>query len=179
MRFRAKNLLLAIVSSLMVLPPVVLVLPLFLIFTSIGLVATYQGAIIVYAGLCTPFSVYMLVGFFQQVPNELIEAASLDGASTLAILLRIVVPLARPALATLLVVNAVWVWNDLLIPLVLMPKDELRTLMVGVTIFGTRYNTDVPLTMAGMLIASLPMLLLYLLGQRYLIRGLTAGALKG
>jgi len=179
MRFPFQNLLFALVTSLMVLPPVVLVLPLFLLLTSIGLVATYPGAIVVYAGLCTPFSVYLLVSFFRAIPVEIIEAATLDGANTSAILLRVVVPLARPALATLLIVNAVWVWNDLLIPLILLPKDDLRTLMVGVTIFGTRYNSDVPVSMAGMLVASLPMLLLYIVGQRYLIRGLTAGALKG
>ena len=95
------------------------------------------------------------------------------------ILFSVVLPLARPALVTLVIVNALWVWNELLIALVFLPSDELRTLMVGVTLFQGRYTLDVPLLMAGMLIASLPMALLYLAGQRYFIRGLTAGAIKG
>ena len=88
-------------------------------------------------------------------------------------------PLSMPALVTLVVVNALWVWNELLIALVFLPDDKYKTLMVGVTVFRSKYNLDVPVTMAGMLLASIPMLLLYIFGQRFFIRGLTAGAVKG
>lgn len=179
MRFRAQNALLSLITALMVIPPVVLILPLFLLLTRLGLTASYAGAVLVYAGLLTPFSVYLLTSFFRAIPTALIDAASIDGAAHHTVLLRIVLPLSAPALATLVVVNALWVWNDLLIALVLLPRDELRTLMVGVTVFGSRYNSDVPVAMTGMLLASLPMLLLYLLGQRFFIRGLASGGLKG
>lgn len=179
MRFRGQSLLLGLVTALMVVPPVVLILPLFLLLTRLGLTSTYQGVILVYAGLLTPFSVFLLTSFFRAVPHALIEAASIDGAASHTVLLRIMLPLTAPALATLVVVNALWVWNDLLIALVLLPRDELRTLMVGVTVFGSRYNSDVPVAMTGMLMASLPMLILYLIGQRYFIRGLASGGLKG
>ncbi len=179
MRFRGQSLLLSLVTALMVVPPVVLILPLFLLLTRLGLTSTYQGVILVYAGLLTPFSVFLLTSFFRAVPHALIEAASIDGAASHTVLLRIMLPLTAPALATLVVVNALWVWNDLLIALVLLPRDELRTLMVGVTVFGSRYNSDVPVAMTGMLMASLPMLILYLIGQRYFIRGLASGGLKG
>ncbi len=79
----------------------------------------------------------------------------------------------------MIVVNTLWVWNDLLVALVLLPQDDLRPLMVGITVFGSRYNNDVPVAMMGMLMASIPMLLLYLFGQRYFIQGLVAGAVKG
>ena len=179
MRFPGQSLLLAIVTSLMVIPPVVLIIPLFLLLTRAGLTSTYHGVILVYAGLLTPFSVFLLASFFRAIPHALIEAASIDGAASHTVLLRIMLPLTAPALATLVVVNALWVWNDLLIALVLLPKDELRTLMVGVTVFGSRYNSDVPVAMTGMLLASLPMLIVYLVGQRFFIRGLAAGGLKG
>jgi ABC-type glycerol-3-phosphate transport system permease component len=179
MRFRGQTLLLAIVTSLMVIPPVVLIIPLFLLLTRAGLTSTYHGVILVYAGLLTPFSVFLLASFFRAIPHALIEAAGIDGAASHTVLLRIMLPLTAPALATLVVVNALWVWNDLLIALVLLPKDELRTLMVGVTVFGSRYNSDVPVAMTGMLLASLPMLIVYLIGQRFFIRGLAAGGLKG
>ena len=94
-------------------------------------------------------------------------------------LVQIILPLSAPALVTLVVVNALWVWNELLIALVFLPEDELKTLMVGITVFRSRYNLDVPITMAGMLLASIPMILLYIFGQRFFIRGLTAGAVKG
>ena len=78
-----------------------------------------------------------------------------------------------------MLVNSLFVWNELLIALVFLPTDELKTLMVGLTVFRSRYNLDVPVTMAGMMLAALPMVLLYLFGQRFFIRGLTAGAVKG
>jgi raffinose/stachyose/melibiose transport system permease protein len=179
MRFRGRDILLSLSTALMVVPPVVMVIPLFIMFTNLQLVNTYEGTILIYAGLTLPFSVYMLTNFFRSIPNELIESALTDGARHLMILQRIVLPLSMPALVTLVVVNALWVWNELLIALVFLPDDKFKTLMVGVTVFQSKYNLDVPVTMAGMLLASLPMLLLYLFGQRYFIRGLTAGAVKG
>jgi len=179
MNFAGRNLMLALNTALMVIPPVVMLIPLFLLLTRINLVSTYPGATLVYAGLLTPFSIYLLTNFFRTIPHEIVESALMDGASSLQILALILLPLSGPALVTLIVVNALWVWNDLLIALVLLPQDNMRTLMVGITVFGSRYNNDVPVAMAGMLLASLPMILLYIFGQRYFIRGLVAGALKG
>ncbi len=135
--------------------------------------------IIIYAGLTAPFSVYLLTSFFRTIPDELIESAMADGASHFRVLWQIIAPLSAPALVTLIIVNSLWVWNELLIALVFLPEDRLKTLMVGVTVFQGRYSLDVPVLMAGMLLASVPMLALYLIGQRFIIRGLTAGALKG
>ena len=179
MQFRGREALLTVNVALMVVPPVVMVIPLFGLFTQLELVSTYHGVILIYAGLVTPFSVYLLTNFFRSIPTELIEAALSDGASHFGILTRIVAPLSLPAIITLVLVNSLFVWNELLIALVFLPEDELKTLMVGLTVFRSRYNLDVPITMAGMLLAALPMVLLYAFGQRYFIRGLTAGAVKG
>jgi ABC-type glycerol-3-phosphate transport system permease component len=179
MRFRGRDVFLSINVALMIVPPVVMLIPLFTLFTQFSLISTYWGVILIYAGLTLPFSVYLLTNFFRSIPRDLLESAVIDGASHLRILWRIFVPLSAPALVTLVVVNALWVWNELLIALVFLPDEGKRTLMVGVTVFQNRYNLDVPLTMAGMLLASLPMFVVYLFGQRFFIRGLTAGAVKG
>ena len=179
MRWIGRNVFLSINVALMVVPPVVMLIPLFILFTDLHLVSTYQGVALIYAGLTLPFSVYLLTNFFRSIPHELIESALVDGSGNLGVLVRIILPLSVPALVTLVVVNALWVWNELLIALVFLPEDKLKTLMVGVTVFQNRYTLDVPVTMAGMLLASLPMILLYLFGQRFFIRGLTAGAVKG
>jgi ABC-type glycerol-3-phosphate transport system permease component len=179
MEFFGRSMLSAVSTALMVVPPVVMIIPLFVLFTNLNLIGTYQGVILIYAGLTMPFSAYMLTTFFRAVPRELFESAGLDGASHFRILWAIVVPLSLPALVTLVVVNTLWVWNDLLIALVFLPSDELKTLMIGVTVFRSRYNLDVPVTMAGLLLAALPMFVVYLFGQRFFIRGLTAGAVKG
>lgn len=179
MQFTGRNFMLALNTALMVIPPVVMLIPLFLFLASIRLIGTYSGVILVYAGLVTPFSIYLLTNFFRTIPHEIVESALIDGASALDVLLRIILPLSGPALVTLIVVNSLWVWNDLLIALVLLPQDNLRSLMVGITVFGSRYNNDVPVAMAGMFLASIPMMVLYLFGQKYFIRGLVAGAVKG
>ena len=179
MQFRGRNGLLALVTSLMVVPPVVMIIPLFLFFSRLKLTSTYTSATLVYAGLITPFAVFLLTSFFLTIPHEIVESALMDGASSLGILVRIILPLSAPALITLVIVNALWVWNDLLVALVLLPNDQMRTLMVGITVFGSRFNADVPVSLAGMLLASIPMLALYLAGQKYFTRGLVAGALKG
>ena len=179
MRFRISRAYLSLITALMIIPPVVMIIPIFILLSRLKLTSNYLGALIIYAGLITPFTVYMLTNFFKSVPTEIIESALIDGASTLGILIRIMLPLSGPALVTAIIVNGLWVWNDLLVALVLLPKDELRTLMVGITIFGSRYNRDIPVAITGMLLASLPMFFLYLFGQRYFIRGMLAGALKG
>ncbi len=179
MDFKIRNPLLSAVTALMIIPPVVMLVPLFVLLTNLGLTSTYWGAILVYGGMVTPFSVYLLTNFFKTIPFEIVESALLDGATSFDILWRIILPLSAPAMITMIVVNLLWVWNDLLIALVLLPQDNLRPLMVGITVFGSRYNKDVPVTMAGMLMASLPMIVVYLFGQRYFIRGLVAGAIKG
>ena len=179
MRFFGRDVLLSVSTALMVVPPVVMLMPLFILFSNLELIDSYQGAILIYSGLTLPFSIYMLTNFFRAIPHELVESALTDGAKSRQILWRIVLPLSKPALVTLVVVNALWVWNELLIALVFLPDDKYKTLMVGVTVFRSKYNLDVPVTMAGMLLASVPMLLLFLFGQRYFIRGLTAGAVKG
>jgi ABC-type glycerol-3-phosphate transport system permease component len=179
MRFRGRDVFLSINVALMIVPPVVMLIPLFTLFTQFSLISTYWGVVLIYAGLTLPFSVYLLSNFFRAIPRELFESAVMDNARHLKVLLRIVLPLSAPALVTLVVVNALWVWNELLIALVFLPDENKKTLMVGVTVFQNRYNLDVPLTMAGMLLASIPMFALYLFGQRFFIRGLTAGAVKG
>ena len=179
MRWRGRDAFLSINVALLIVPPVVMLIPLFTLYTQFSMVSTYWGVIILYAGLTLPFSVYLLSNFFRAIPRELFESAAMDGASHFTILRRILMPLSAPALVTLVVVNALWVWNELLIALVFLPDEDKRTLMVGVTVFQGRYTLDVPLIMAGMCLASIPMFLLYLFGQRLFIRGLTAGAVKG
>jgi ABC-type glycerol-3-phosphate transport system permease component len=160
---------------LMVVPPVVLVVPLFLFFINLGLVNSRLAVVIIYVGLLIPFSIFLLVNFFATIPRSLEEAARIDGAGQLRTLWSVIVPLSAPAIMTIVIVNAVWVWNELLIALVFLQDDKARTLTAGLTFFQGRFIQNEPLVMTGALIATVPMLLLYILGQRFFIRGLTAG----
>jgi ABC-type glycerol-3-phosphate transport system permease component len=178
MEFPGKRTLFNLILSLMVVPPVVMVVPLFVSMVRWGLVNSYTGTTLIYIGLLLPFSIYMMTNFFRTIPWEIIEAARIDGCSSFGVLWRIMMPLSAPALITLIVVNALWVWNELLIALVFMQKDELKTLMVGIAALRSRNYVDIPATMAGLLIATIPILVVYMFGQRYFIRGLTGGAVK-
>jgi ABC-type glycerol-3-phosphate transport system permease component len=178
MRFRGRQLLFSVTASLMAVPPVVMIVPLFVLYTQLNLISTFEGTIVIYAGLITPFSVYLLTTFFRTLPKELFESARIDGAGDLFILWKIVLPLSLPALLTLVVVNALYVWNDLIIAIIFLQDDSKRTLMAGISVFQGRYDNQIPLTMAGMVIASAPMVMLYILFQKYFIRGLMAGAIK-
>jgi ABC-type glycerol-3-phosphate transport system permease component len=178
MRFRGRGLLFSVSTALMAIPPVVMIVPLFVLYTQLDLISTYQGAILIYAGLITPFSVYLLTTFFRTLPKELFDSARIDGAGDLLILWKIVLPLSLAPLLTLVVVNALYVWNDLLIAIIFLQDDAKRTLMAGISVFQGRYEQQIPLTMAGMVFASAPMVILYIAFQRYFIQGLMAGAVK-
>ena len=178
MRFRGGGAVFTLMISLMVVPPIVMLLPLFEMMSNLSLVNTYQSVIAIYVGLMMPFSVYLLTSFFKTIPGELLESASIDGASSLRAFVSIVMPLSTPALVTLSVVNLLWAWNELLIALVLLQDDSMKTLMVGITVFQSHYSLNVPVTMAGLLIATVPIVAIYLAGQRYFVHGLAAGAIK-
>ncbi|MDX6579991.1 MAG: raffinose/stachyose/melibiose transport system permease protein, partial [Gaiellales bacterium] len=125
-----------------------------------------------------PFNVYLMAAFFRSLPDELLEAARIDGAGTHRSFLQIMVPLARPALATLCIFNFLWAWNEFLYALLLLTSDNVKTLTVGVLQLQGRFTTDYPALMAGLLITSLPVVGVYLLFQRHLVRAIVAGAVK-
>jgi raffinose/stachyose/melibiose transport system permease protein len=173
MRFREA--LLRVNLGLMVIPPVALLLPMFVFMVDAGLINSLASVVIFYSGLMVPFAVFFFVNFLRQFPMELIDAATVDGASPLTILRRVVLPLSKAATFTLVIVNAIWVWNELLIALVFLQDENRRTLMAGLTLFQGRYATNEPLVLAGALVSILPVVLVYVAGQRFFVRGLTAG----
>jgi raffinose/stachyose/melibiose transport system permease protein len=179
MRWRPGRLVASLLIALMVVPPIVLIIPLFQMAADLSQLNTYRTVIVIYTGIMLPFSTFLLMSFFSTIPRPLLEAARMDGAKTWRTFTKLVLPLSLPALATVFIVQALWVWNEVLIAVVFLQKDTLRTLMVGLTLFKSRYQIDVPVIMAGMLIATVPVLLFYLVGQRFFIRGLTAGGTKG
>jgi ABC-type glycerol-3-phosphate transport system permease component len=177
--FRGRDAVLGLIVSLMVVPPVVLLIPLFQVGAQLGWISTFRIVILIYIGLMLPFSIYLLANFFKTIPASLLEAAALDGAAPFQVFRLVVLPLSGPPVATLVVVNLLWAWNELLLALVFLQGDDKKTLMVGITGFQSRYSLDIPTVMAGMVVATLPLVVAYIFGQRYFIRGLTAGGLKG
>jgi ABC-type glycerol-3-phosphate transport system permease component len=165
--------------ALMAVPVIILLLPLYIFFARLHLINNYYGIILIYTGITAPFSIYLLVSYFKDIPWEILEAAVIDGCNSFSILTKIIIPMSGPPIASLIIVNALWIWNELLLALIFLPMDQAHTIMVGLTVQQSRFEINVPVVVAGLLIASLPLLILYLALQRFFIKGLVAGSLKG
>lgn len=174
-RFRGRSVVLSSAIGFIMVPPVVLLLPMFVVMVNLRLINNLGSVALFYSCLLVPFSLFFLVNFFRSVPRELVEASVVDGAGPLRTLWSVVLPLSRPALATIAVVNAVWAWNELLVALVFLQDESQRTLMAGLTLLQGRYVTNQPLVLAVAVLSILPVAVFYLLTQRSFVRGLTAG----
>ncbi len=139
-RFRGHSIFVSTSVALMVVPPVTLLVPMFVFMVDTGLVNHLQSVIIFYTGLLVPFAIFFMSSFFRTIPQELIEAASSEGAGPFTVFRRIVLPLSGAASFTLIVVQAIWVWNELLIALVFLQNESSRTLMAGLTQFQGRFD---------------------------------------
>jgi ABC-type glycerol-3-phosphate transport system permease component len=177
-RTRPAGVLFGASVALLAVPPIVVLVPLFLLAAELNLINSYLAPIAIYVGFTLPFSVLLLRNFFEAIPGELLQAARVEGASALQQLRHVVLPLSKAPLAALAVVNGLWVWNELLIAIVFLQDESRRTLQAGIAFFAGRNVVDIPLTMAGAVVATVPILIVFALGQRYFVRGLTGGAVK-
>jgi len=144
----------------------------------LGLMDSLSGLFPIYVAMGLPMGIFVLTEFIKSVPKEILNAARIDGAGTSRIFLQIILPLIRPALATVAIFNLVNLWNDLWFPLIIIRSDDQRTLMLGVTRLFGQYQTDWNKVLAVLTSASVPIILLYLLLSKQFIKGLTAGAVK-
>lgn len=179
MKFKGKRVLFNFTISIMVIPAVVMIIPLFNLFVRLGIINTRPSVILIYSGLILPFCIFMLANFFVTVPKDILDAAKIDGCSHLRILWLIMFPLSKPVIVTLMVVNAIWVWNELLIAMVFLQADKLKTLMTGLILFKSRNILDLPMIMSGLVVTTIPMVILFAIGVRYFMKGLYAGSIKG
>lgn len=179
LRVAGKAFILNVSIAMMAIPVIILLLPLYSLFARFNLISTYHGMILLYVGITAPFSIYLLVSYFKDIPGEIIEAGIIDGCNSFTVLTKIIIPMSGPPIASLIIVNALWIWNELLLALVFLPMDKTHTIMVGLVSFQSRYNVKIPVVIAGLFIASMPLLILYLALQKFFIKGLIAGSIKG
>lgn len=163
----------------MMVPPEATGIPLFLIVKSLGLLDSRLSLMLVYSVSTMPIAIIILRAFFIGLPREVEEAALVDGASRPQILYHIVLPLARPGIATVVIFQGMWMWNEYFLALLLIRSPERNTIALGLVSFFGRFQTDWPQLFAALTIVTIPVVLLYLLMQKQFIAGLTAGATKG
>ena len=177
LRLRGEALIFGLILGGLLVPVHAALLPLYQLNNSLGL-TDYAAIIGPYIAFCIPLSVLLLRAYFSGVPQELMDAAMMDGAGHLRILWSVFVPIARPALATVAIFQAAWVWNELLFALVFIANKAHMTLPVGLLTFQGEHSNNWAVIMAGVVMAIIPVLLLYFLFQRHVVKGLTAGAIK-
>jgi multiple sugar transport system permease protein len=177
LRFGGRDRLFGLLLSAVVIPPQVGMLPLFLLMKKLHLVNSYWGAII--PSMATMFGIFLIRQFMLSVPQDLLEAARLDGAGELRIYWSVVMPLARPILATLATFMFMSTWNDFMWPLIVLSDQAHYTLPVALANLSGEHVQDIELMMAGAVVTVLPVLTLFVVLQRYYIAGLMAGSVKG
>lgn len=163
----------------LVVPVQLIILPLFILFRQMGLLGDLRSLVIVYAVFGIPLGVLVLTGFFGVLPRDLEEAARIDGASHLEVFWRIMLPLSRPALAAVVILNGVWMWNDFFLGFILLNDPAAQTMPVAIMAFRGTYSTEWGLIFASVTVSALPVVAAYLLLSRQFIAGLTAGSVKG
>lgn len=177
MEFRGRNLIFSVIIATLLVPSFIFLMPNYLLMSRLGWLDTLLALIV--PGAAGAFSVFFLRQFFLAMPKELEESALIDGANTWHILTRIVLPISKPALVTLGTLTFLGNWNDFIWPVFVLFSPERLTLPAGLATLQGSYNIDYPVVMAGATIASIPVMILYIFVQRYVIEGVATSGLKG
>jgi ABC-type glycerol-3-phosphate transport system permease component len=177
-RFRGNRAIYYLLFSSIIFPPQIILISLFQVLVDYGLYNSRLGLTLVYIGLQLPLTVYLLEGFFARIPQDLFDAAKIDGYSDFEIFWRLVLPVGMPAVATTIILNFVQLWNEFLFAVVLISDQKMLTLPIGIRRFMGDYFQDIGMIAAGMMIAVIPVIIVYAFFSEKLIQGMTAGAIK-
>lgn len=179
LNFKGKSVYKTLIVMGLVIPLEIIVIPLFYDMQSMNLMDTHWAIILPTIAMNVPFGTFLLSGFIKDIPSSLLESAKIDGASEWKTLWRIVAPIIKPALISLLIFVFMWSWNAFMLPNIMVRSEEMRTLPLGLDFFRGKNTQNTPLIAAASNIISLPVIIIYLVFQRNLIKGMMVGAVKG
>ena len=179
LKFPYKHVIYVLLLSTMAMPAASLIIPLYLQVRSLGLLNSIQGLILVYIGSMSPFSIFLMRGFFEGIPNELIEAARIDGSSEWGTFYRVALPLVRPGIGTVVILQFLSLWNEFLYATVLLQDSSKQPLQPAIYNLVGQFSTDWTSLAAALTMAIIPVVLVYINMQKQFVAGLTQGAIKG
>jgi ABC-type glycerol-3-phosphate transport system permease component len=174
LRYRGSGIVFLLIVAALMVPLQSIIIPEYVNLAKFNLTSNYGGAVLVYAALGAPFATFLMATYYRGISDELIEAAVMDGLSYERTFLQIAIPLSLPAIATVTVLQFIQIWDDLLVGYLFLPTND-RTITVGLAVLSSGRTTGIPPLMAGSLVSAIPAIIVYLIFQRYLIRGLTLG----
>ncbi len=178
LKFKGKDVIYFLVISSMFVPVQVTIIPIYMLFSKLHLVNTYWSVILTYLGMFLSETILLMTSAFRGIPDEMIEAAELDGAGYFEILRYVVVPMGRSAIILCLIYYFIVTWNDLFTPMILLTDMDLRTVMVALASLISRYSGDPTLQFAGLVLAAIPAILVYAIFQNYIIKGIGEGSTR-
>ena len=178
LRFKGKNIIYLGVLSTMFIPVQATIIPLYVLFSKMHLVNTYWSVVFMYVGMFLPEVILLMTSTFRGIPDDLIEVAKLDGAGFFEILRYVIVPMGRSGIVLCIIFYFIVTWNDLFTPMILLQSMDKRTVMVALAALLGRYSGDPTFQFAGLVLASLPAILVYAIFQQYIIKGISAGSTK-
>ncbi len=176
--FKGKNIIYFLIISSMFVPVQVTIIPIYMLFSKLHLVNTYWAVILTYLGMFLSETILLMTSAFRGIPDEMIEAAELDGAGYFDTLRYIIVPMGSPAIILCLIYYFIVTWNDLFTPMILLTDMDLRTVMVALASLISRYGGDPTLQFAGLVLAAVPAVLVYAIFQNYIIKGIGEGSTR-
>jgi len=178
LEFKGKNIIYLLIISSMFVPVQVTIIPIYLMFSKIHLVNTYWSVILTYLGMFLSEAILLMTAAFRGIPDEIIEAAELDGAGYFDTLRYVIVPMGRPAIILCVIYYFIVTWNDLFTPMILLTDMDSRTVMVALASLISRYSGDPTLQFAGLFLAAIPAILVYAFFQKYIIKGIGEGSTR-
>lgn len=178
LRFPGRSLFFLVVIASVLIPFQVIMFPFFVQLRDFGLLNQVHGLILTYTVFGVPLTLFQLAAYFRSLPKEILEAARIDGAGTLRMLVDVVIPMSKPVFAVTGILNFIWMWNELLLPLLIMSKQDRQPMMVVFSNLHSPNEVNAGLVAAGALAAMVPVVVVFLIAQRQLIKGITAGAFK-
>lgn len=178
-RFKGRNLLYVYFLVGMLIPVHALMVPMYVMFTRMGLNDRWFTLILPYTALSLPIAVFLVESYVKSIPREIEEAAAIDGCSRIRTIYTIVMPMCRPILITIGIIQFFYIWNEFTFSLILIDSQELMTIPVGLTLFKGQFSTDYPRMMTAMVLAILPTMIIYFIFSKRIIKGMVAGAVKG
>lgn len=176
---RFNRVLFTLFVAAMVIPFQSIMIPLVKVTSMVGIMNSHWGLIICYLGFGVPMSVFLFHGFVKSVPVEIEEAARVDGSNAYGVFFRIVYPLMRPMYVTIIILNTLWIWNDYLLPSIVLQDAELHTIPIATYAFFGQYTKQWDLALPALVLGITPIILFFLLMQKHIIQGITAGSVKG
>ncbi len=178
LKFKGQNIVYMLIISMMFIPVQATIIPIYLLLSKVHLVNTYWAVILTYLGMFLPEAILLMTSTFRGIPDEMIEAAELDGAGYFDVLRYVVVPMGMPAIILCVIFYFIVTWNDLFTPMILLQDMDVRTVMVALASLISRYTGDPTLQFAGLVFAAIPAILIYAVFQQYIIKGIAAGSTK-